>query len=216
MDVLVLLLAPRIAPSRDSGCSLAPILLFTCPSHLRFTLALHTCSSLAFLHLPRLWLTCTSQHHNTPVCLSVVCVWWPPTHSLFCAGRSPVSRIQPTPTSARWGYCSHLFEHMRCLRVAALVAVCGCFSPIVHLIPCFPQYPLCSSSVSNLLCVCHYGAQLNSLVCSTSAPRGTWATWNTFSDSFFFFMIHLDLWKTTFAAISACEFFQILLLFTLW
>ena len=99
--------------------------LFQACSSLAFTLALllFTCS-----YLPRPELTHIPQHRDTAVCLSVVCVGCPPTHS-FClrwqiileykttdADKCPVRLLQPC------------FLHMRSLRVGALVPVGGCFT----------------------------------------------------------------------------------------
>ena len=99
--------------------------LFQACSSLAFTLALllFTCS-----YLPRPELTHIPQHRDTAVCLTVVCVGCPPTHS-FClrwqiiveykttdADKCAVRLLQPF-------FCLH----MRSLRVGALVPVCCCF-----------------------------------------------------------------------------------------
>ena len=140
--------APQIDPACDSGCSL----LQACCS-LAFTLACHTCGS-------SLSLACPGQesltHHSTatyPCSCLFVCVRCPPTHS-FCL-RWQIIVAYDTADADK---CA--VRLLQPFFFAYALFACGCFSPCVwlfspteHLILCFPQHPLYSSSVVNLLCV---------------------------------------------------------------
>jgi len=164
MGVLVWLLAHPEATRRVTlaahllqACS--SLALHTRVSHLLFTLALHTCSS----HL--LLFTCSSpaqaqthsyiivqQHTSVPVC----CMRSVPALSQLLVRWQIISERRTTDADK----CA--VRLLQPFVFAYALFACGCFcrclwlfSPIVYPIPCFPQYPICSSSVVNLLRVPH-------------------------------------------------------------
>ena len=140
-------------PSCDSGCPLAPSLLFTCLYTCSSHLPLFTCS-----HLPR---PDSLIYHSTAT-HQCACLF------RFCSGSAHSQLLLRWQIILEYDTCDEAKCAVRLLHpfvfTYALFA-CGCFSrcrclflSIELLIPYFPQHPLYSSSVVNYLCA-PYGAQ---------------------------------------------------------
>jgi len=124
-----------------SSCSSLAHVNQACVSQLLFTLALHLLLSSLALNLPRARLNCTSQHSDTPMCRSVVCVRCPPTHSSCLRWQIIVDSRTTKSEKHKCGVrlLQPFLLAYALLCVGALVPVCGFFLLIEHLFPCFPR-----------------------------------------------------------------------------